>query len=86
MLPVSMVGRAGELAELDRTWSTVVGDRRRSPAVAVVTGGAGVGKSLLVAAALDGFTPRPEVILSGTARLHSPAPPSRLRRASGGPS
>ncbi|GIJ29976.1 hypothetical protein Vqi01_51380 [Micromonospora qiuiae] len=74
MLPVSMVGRAGELAELDRAWSTVVGDRRRSPAVAVVTGGAGVGKSLLVAAALDGFTPRPEVILSGTARLHSPAP------------
>ncbi len=74
MLPVSMVGRAGELAELYRAWSTVVGDRRRSPAVAVVTGGAGVGKSLLVAAALDGFTPRPEVILSGTARLHSPAP------------
>ncbi len=71
---MSMVGRAGELAELDRTWSTVVADRRRSPAVAVVTGGAGVGKSLLLAAALDGFMPHPEVILSGTARLHSPAP------------
>ncbi|TCB94423.1 helix-turn-helix transcriptional regulator [Micromonospora zingiberis] len=74
MLPVSMVGRAGELAELDRAWSTVVGGRRRSPAVAVVTGGVGVGKSLLVAAALDGFTPRPEVVLSGAARVHSPAP------------
>ncbi|MFG2061611.1 LuxR C-terminal-related transcriptional regulator [Micromonospora sp. NPDC048871] len=74
MLPVSMVGRAGELAELGRAWSTVVDGNRRSPAVAVVTGGAGVGKSLLVAAALDGFTPRPEVVLSGAARLHSPAP------------
>ncbi|RIV38846.1 helix-turn-helix domain-containing protein [Micromonospora radicis] len=74
MLPVSMVGRAGELAELDRAWSTVVGARRRSPAVAVVTGGAGVGKSLLVAAALDGFTPRPDVVLNGAARVHSPAP------------
>ncbi|PZG06986.1 LuxR family transcriptional regulator, partial [Micromonospora craterilacus] len=74
MLPVSMVGRAGELAELDRAWSTVVGGGRRSPAVAVITGGAGVGKSLLVAAALDGFTPRPEVMLSGAARVHSPAP------------
>ncbi|MFF5213889.1 LuxR C-terminal-related transcriptional regulator [Micromonospora sp. NPDC000442] len=74
MLPVSMVGRAGELAELDRAWSSVVLGRRRSPAVAVVTGGPGVGKSLLVAAALDGFTPRPEVVLSGAARVHSPAP------------
>ncbi|WFE45465.1 LuxR C-terminal-related transcriptional regulator [Verrucosispora sp. WMMD1129] len=74
MLPVSMVGRAGELAELDRAWSSVVLGRRRSPAVAVVTGGPGVGKSLLVAAALDAFTPRPEVVLSGTARVHSPAP------------
>ncbi|MEV6691066.1 LuxR family transcriptional regulator [Micromonospora sp. NPDC051196] len=74
MLPVSMVGRAGELAELGRAWSTVVDGNRRSPAVAVVTGGAGVGKSLLVAAALDGFTPRPDVVLSGAARVHSPAP------------
>ena len=74
MLPVSMVGRAGELAELGRAWSTVVAGRRRSPAVAVVTGGAGVGKSLLVAAALDDFTPRPDVVLSGAARVHSPAP------------
>ena len=30
-MPVSMVGRAGELAELDRAWSTVAppGARRR---------------------------------------------------------
>nr|WP_307869064.1 LuxR C-terminal-related transcriptional regulator [Micromonospora sp. C95] len=69
-----MVGRAGELAELDRAWSSVVLGRRRSPAVAVVTGGPGVGKSLLVAAALDAFTPRPAVVLNGAARVHSPAP------------
>ncbi|MFD1085533.1 helix-turn-helix transcriptional regulator [Micromonospora andamanensis] len=84
MLPVSMVGRAGELAELDRAWSSVVAGRRRSPAVAVVTGGPGVGKSLLVAAALDGFTPRPEVVLSGTARVHSPAPYDWLAAALSG--
>ncbi|MER5456838.1 AAA family ATPase [Micromonospora sp. NPDC002389] len=74
MLPMSMVGRADELAELGRTWSTVAGRRRRTPAVVVVTGGAGVGKSLLVAAALDELTPRPAVVLSGAARVHSPAP------------
>ncbi|MCL7459666.1 AAA family ATPase [Micromonospora echinofusca] len=74
MMPVSMVGRAGELAELDRAWSTVVDSRRPTPAVAVITGEAGVGKSLLVAAALDAFAPRPAVVLSGAARVHSPAP------------
>ncbi|MGK5673362.1 AAA family ATPase [Micromonospora sp. URMC 106] len=74
MMPVSMVGRAGELAELDRAWSTVAGSRRSAPAVAVITGEAGVGKSLLVAAALDAFAPRPAVVLSGAARVHSPAP------------
>ncbi|MEU4778076.1 LuxR family transcriptional regulator [Micromonospora sp. NPDC023633] len=74
MMPVSMVGRAGELAELDRAWSTVVTSRRSAPAVAVITGEAGVGKSLLVAAALDAFAPRPAAVLSGAARVHSPAP------------
>ncbi|SBV28643.1 regulatory protein, luxR family [Micromonospora krabiensis] len=73
-MPVSMVGRAGELAELDRAWSTVVAGGRAAPTVAVITGAAGVGKSLLVAAALDAFTPRPAVVLSGAARVHSPAP------------
>ncbi|MGK5441343.1 LuxR C-terminal-related transcriptional regulator [Micromonospora sp. URMC 105] len=74
MMPVSMVGRAGERAELDRAWSTVVDAGRPSPAVTVITGAAGVGKSLLVAAAVEGFSPRPAVVLSGTARLHDPAP------------
>ncbi|MEU8296112.1 AAA family ATPase [Micromonospora sp. NPDC048909] len=74
MMPVSMVGRAGELAELDRAWSILAADRRPAPTVAVITGAAGVGKSLLVAAALDGFAPRPAVVLSGAARVHSPAP------------
>ncbi|MEH0842437.1 AAA family ATPase [Micromonospora sp. CPCC 205711] len=74
MMPVSMVGRAGERAELDRAWSTVVDGGRPSPAVTVITGGAGVGKSLLVAAAVEGFSPRPSVILSGAARVHDPAP------------
>lgn len=74
MMPVSMVGRAGELAELDRAWSTVVTSRRPALTVAVITGAAGVGKSLLVAAALEAFAPRPAVVLSGAARVHSPAP------------
>ncbi|MEU4333300.1 AAA family ATPase [Micromonospora lupini] len=74
MMPVSMVGRAGELAELDRAWSAVAAVRRSAPAVAVVTGAAGVGKSLLVAAAVDALTPRPALVLSGAARVHGPAP------------
>ena len=41
---------------------------------AVITGGAGVGKSLVVASALESFTPRPAVVLRGTARVHAPAP------------
>lgn len=74
MMPVSMVGRAGELAELDRAWSAVAAAERRAPTVAVLTGAAGVGKSLLVAAAVDALTPRPSVVLSGAARVHGPAP------------
>ncbi|MFF4877121.1 LuxR C-terminal-related transcriptional regulator [Micromonospora sp. NPDC000668] len=74
MMPVSMVGRAGELAELDRAWSAVATVGRPSAAVAVITGAAGVGKSLLVTAAVDAFTPRPAVVLSGAARVHGPAP------------
>ncbi|WFE63402.1 AAA family ATPase [Micromonospora sp. WMMD714] len=74
MIPVSMVGRVGELAELDRAWSTVAGTGRPSPAVTVITGAAGVGKSLLVAAAVEGLHPRPAAVLAGTARVHDPAP------------
>ncbi|MEH0937250.1 helix-turn-helix transcriptional regulator [Micromonospora psammae] len=74
MMPVSMVGRAGELAELDRAWAAVADTGRQSPAVTVITGAAGVGKSLLVAAAVEGFSPRPAVVLCGAARVHDPAP------------
>ncbi|MEV4753575.1 AAA family ATPase [Micromonospora sp. NPDC049559] len=75
MMPVSMVGRAGELTELARAWSAVAGAQRpAAPRTAVITGAAGVGKSLLVSAALDAFTPRPATVLTGTARVHEPAP------------
>jgi len=40
----------------------------------VVTGAAGIGKSLLVAAALERLHPAPRCVLSGTARVHTPAP------------
>lgn len=74
MMPVSMVGRTGELGELVRAWSGVAGESRSAPRTVVITGAAGVGKSLLIASALDGFSPRPRVVLTGTARVHSPAP------------
>jgi DNA-binding NarL/FixJ family response regulator len=109
MMPVSMVGRAGELAEFALAWAAVAGpDDTRAPAAGlhpgaagsggpvrpgtagsaaapgprrtrvagtvVVTGAAGVGKSLLISAALDRLSPRPATILTGAARLHSPAP------------
>jgi DNA-binding CsgD family transcriptional regulator len=83
MMPVSMVGRAGELAEFAAAWAMVTGGRPRAGAV-VVTGAAGVGKSLLIAAALDGLTPRPATILSGAARVHSPAPYDWLAAALSG--
>ena len=83
-MPVSMVGRVGELAELTGAWSEVTAGDRPSPRTAVLTGDAGVGKSLLVAAALDAFRPRPPVVLSGTARVHSPAPYDWLAAALSG--
>ncbi|MFD0823914.1 AAA family ATPase, partial [Micromonospora zhanjiangensis] len=52
-----MVGRAGELAELARAWSAVVEADRPALRTVVITGAAGVGKSLLIAAALDGYAP-----------------------------
>jgi DNA-binding CsgD family transcriptional regulator len=69
-MPVSMVGRADELDELVRAWSLVA----TSPLPTVITGAAGVGKSLLVAAALDALAPRPATVLAGAARVHTPAP------------
>jgi DNA-binding CsgD family transcriptional regulator len=74
MMPVSMVGRAGELSELVRAWSLVASRDTTTTRTAVITGNAGVGKSMLVAAALASMAPRPTVVLSGTARVHAPAP------------
>jgi DNA-binding CsgD family transcriptional regulator len=74
MVPVSMVGRAGELTELGRAWSELATPGAGTGRTVVVTGAAGVGKSRLVAAALEAFTPKPRIVLSGTARVHSPAP------------
>lgn len=82
-MPVSMVGRAGELTEFAAAWATVTGGRPQAGSV-VVTGAAGVGKSRLIAAAVDGLTPRPASILSGTARVHSPAPYDWLAAALSG--
>jgi len=69
-MPVPMVGRTGALEELRGAWERVEARRRCVPAV--VTGLPGTGKSTLVAAALQVTTP--QVVLSGSARLHSPAP------------
>lgn len=69
MRPVTMVGRSAQLGELVSAWSSP-----RRPRTMVVTGGAGVGKSTLVAAALDAFVAPARVVLSGTARVHTPAP------------
>ncbi len=80
MMPVSMVGRTDEVGELARAWSRVAA----KPRTAVITGGAGLGKSLLVAAAVEAFIPRPGTILSGTARVHSPAPYDWLAAVLGG--
>src|SRR2546430_8616250 len=71
MMPVAMVGRADELSELVDAWSQTATGRART---VVITGSAGVGKSLLTASALDAFSPRPGTVLSGRARVHSPAP------------
>jgi DNA-binding CsgD family transcriptional regulator len=72
MMPVAMVGRAAELAELCAAWSTVAaGGAGRT---AMVTGAAGLGKSLLVAGALAAVSPAPRTVLTGRARIHSPAP------------
>jgi ABC-type glutathione transport system ATPase component len=73
-----MVGRASELAELGVAWSRLVATPAAGPRTAVVTGEAGSGKSLLVSAALEALDPAPRTVLSGRARIHSPAPYDRL--------
>lgn len=77
MMPLPMVGRAEELAELSHTWSRLSHPSRRpaaGPRTAVITGAAGSGKSLLVQTAIDAADPPPAVVLSGRARIHTPAP------------
>jgi DNA-binding NarL/FixJ family response regulator len=86
---MSMVGRAEELGELRHAWARVAARRRGAghPVAArtvVVTGVAGVGKSRLVAEALAVFAPRPLTVLSGAARLHTPAPYDWLAAVLGG--
>ncbi len=65
-----MVGRTDALDEIRRAWERVGANRKC--VAAVITGLPGTGKSTLVAAALQLTTP--QVVLSGAARLHSPAP------------
>jgi DNA-binding CsgD family transcriptional regulator len=74
MVAVPMVGRAGELAELVQAWAAVAARPGETSRTVVITGPAGVGKSLLITTALAGLHPRPRVILSGSARVHAPAP------------
>lgn len=69
-----MVGRSAELDELVQAWSQRCSSGVGGPITAVITGDAGTGKSMLVAAALRAFTPRPRTVLSGAARMHTPAP------------
>jgi DNA-binding CsgD family transcriptional regulator len=72
MMPVAMVGRAAELAEIGAAWADVVA--AGTSRTAMVTSAAGLGKSLLVTRAVESVRPRPPVVLTGRARVHSPAP------------
>lgn len=68
-----MVGRSAELDELLHAWSQVAEGEPPVCPVAI-TGDAGLGKSMLVATAIEAFAPRPRAVFSGTARVHTPAP------------
>ncbi|HEX5203059.1 LuxR C-terminal-related transcriptional regulator [Paractinoplanes rhizophilus] len=70
MMAMPMVGRAPAVAELRRAWSRV--RAHREPIAAVVTGASGTGKSALVTAFLQEH--KETNVLTGTARVHSPAP------------
>ncbi|HZN17965.1 MAG TPA: LuxR C-terminal-related transcriptional regulator [Micromonosporaceae bacterium] len=74
MMPVSMVGRADELVELVGAWARVAAGDAPTACPVVITGAAGLGKSMLVSSALDAFRPRPRAVLAGAARVHTPAP------------
>src|SRR5687768_9151429 len=70
-MPVPLVGRAVELKEIARAWSQLDSS---GPRTVVITGDPGIGKSRLVCAVLADLSPRAATVLSGAARLHSPAP------------
>jgi DNA-binding CsgD family transcriptional regulator len=74
MMPGSMVGRSGLLDELGRAWAALLAGGQPGLRAVVITGEAGMGKSMLVATALATLSPRPRAVLSGAARVHSPAP------------
>jgi DNA-binding CsgD family transcriptional regulator len=68
-MPVSpLIGRVGELDAISSAWN---GTNHR---VVLVTGEAGSGKSRLVAEAVGRLDPAPDLVLSGAARPHGPAP------------
>jgi DNA-binding NarL/FixJ family response regulator len=71
MMPVPMVGRSAALDELRRAWAPVAAGA--AGRAAIITGGAGTGKSTLVAAALATLGSTVPVY-AGAARVHSPAP------------
>jgi len=70
-MPVPMVGRTAERKEIVRAWSQLDGS---GPRTVVITGAQGIGKSRLVSAVVGELGPKATVVLSGAARLHSPAP------------
>ncbi|GIF65455.1 hypothetical protein Ais01nite_34900 [Asanoa ishikariensis] len=72
-MPVTLVGRTRERAELAAAWAATAGGAT-GPQVAVLTGDPGTGKSALVATALAALDPAPVTVLHGQARIHSPAP------------
>jgi two-component system nitrate/nitrite response regulator NarL len=69
-MPVPMVGRAAAVDELRHAWTRVMSGGRGLPAV--ITGAPGTGKSTLVTAVLQAA--QPDQLLTGSARVHSPAP------------
>lgn len=68
-----MVGRSAEMKEIVRAWSQLNGGGA-GPCTVIITGAPGIGKSRLVSAVVGEVSPRAAVVLSGAARLHSPAP------------
>ena len=75
MMPVSMVGRAAELDELvARAWSDRGASGSPGPARWSSPGTPAWARACWSPTALAGLTPRPSAVLSGTARVHAPAP------------